>query len=409
MPRQGYGPVTRSSSALGVSELHGCFTAKNRAASGKRKEEESKADGGIKKGRAAFGDLTNHTQGQEAALPDKVTQSSTGSYQLSAASRQQQASCLDPRQQVHYEQRILSQRPADMELEQSSATSGQYWTDIDASDHEDPMACTEYIQDIVCHLFEAERKRRPCLNYMESVQQDVNTSMRGILVDWLVEVAQEYKLVSETLFLAVNYIDRFLSCEVAPRRKLQLVGITCMLVAAKYEEIYAPQIEDFCYITDNTYAREEVLAMEQQVLGALSFELTVPTAKTFLRRFLKAALPGDMPADARLECLSSYLAELMLPEYRALQFLPSQVAASAVFLANFTLGRSAWTPTLQHYTGYNPCDLMECCKLMHKVHLAQHKPEATTPATRDKYSQTKYYCVSAIQSKVDMLPHYLFR
>lgn len=409
MPRQGYGPVTRSSSALGASELPGCFTAKSRAASGKRKEEESKADGGIKKGRAAFGDLTNHAQGQEAALPDKVTQSSKASYQLSATTRQQQVSSLDPRQQVHYEQRVVSQRPADMEMEQSSATSGQYWTDIDALDHEDPMACTEYIHDIVCHLLEAERKRRPCLNYMESVQQDVNTSMRGILVDWLVEVAQEYKLVSETLFLAVNYIDRFLSCEVAPRRKLQLVGITCMLVAAKYEEIYAPQIEDFCYITDNTYAREEVLAMEQQVLGALCFELTVPTAKTFLRRFLQAALPGDMPADARLECLSSYLAELMLPEYRALQFLPSQVAASAVFLANFTLGRSAWTPTLQHYTGYNPCDLMECCKLMHKVHLAQHKPEATTPATRDKYAQTKYYCVSAVQSKVDMLPHYLFR
>ena len=100
---------------------------------------------------------------------------------------------------------------------------------------------------------------------MEAVQQDVNAHMRGILVDWLVEVAQEYKLVSETLFLAVNYIDRFLSCEVAPRRKLQLVGITCMLIAAKYEEIYAPQIEDFCYITDNTYSREEVIAMEQQV------------------------------------------------------------------------------------------------------------------------------------------------
>ena len=89
--------------------------------------------------------------------------------------------------------------------------------------------------------------------------------MRGILVDWLVEVAQEYKLVSETLFLAVNYIDRYLSSEVAPRRKLQLVGITCMSVAAKYEEIYPPQIDEFCYITDNTYTRDEVLAMEQQV------------------------------------------------------------------------------------------------------------------------------------------------
>lgn len=100
---------------------------------------------------------------------------------------------------------------------------------------------------------------------MEVVQQDVNTSMRAILVDWLVEVSQEYKLVSETLFLAINYIDRFLSQGAAPRRKLQLVGITCMLIAAKYEEIYAPQIDEFCYITDNTYTREEMLAMEQQV------------------------------------------------------------------------------------------------------------------------------------------------
>lgn len=65
--------------------------------------------------------------------------------------------------------------------------------------------------------------------------------------------------------------------------------------------------------------------MRPQVLGALSFELTVPTAKTFLRRFLKAACSGDPAADSRLECLSSYLTELMLPEYRALQFLPSQV------------------------------------------------------------------------------------
>lgn len=109
------------------------------------------------------------------------------------------------------------------------------------------------------------------MNYMEAVQQDANAHMRGILVDWLVEVAQEYKLVSETLFLAVNYIDRFLSCEVSPRRKLQLVGITCMLIAAKYEEIYAPQIEDFCYITDNTYSREEVIAMEQQVSNGILY------------------------------------------------------------------------------------------------------------------------------------------
>ena len=110
-----------------------------------------------------------------------------------------------------------------------------------------------------------QKKRRPCINYMEVVQQDVNTSMRATLVDWLVEFSQKYKLVPETLFLAVNYIDRFLSQRAVPRRKLQLVGITCLLIAAKYEEMYAPTTDKICNFTDNTYTREETLAMEQKV------------------------------------------------------------------------------------------------------------------------------------------------
>ena len=86
-----------------------------------------------------------------------------------------------------------------------------------------------------------------------------------------------------------------------------------------------------------------------------------------------------------------------------------QVAASAVLLANVTLGRPAWTPTLEHYTGYSSCDLMECCKLMHKLHAGQHRPAAATPAIRDKYSQPKFYCVSAIQCSMDVLPNHIFR
>ena len=85
-----------------------------------------------------------------------------------------------------------------------------------------------------------------------------------------------------------------------------------------------------------------------------------------------------------------------------------QIAASAVLLANVGLGRSAWTPTLQHYTGYSPCDLMECCKLMHKLHVGQHSPAAATPAIRDKYAQPRFYCVSAIQSNMELLPNHIF-
>ena len=110
--------------------------------------------------------------------------------------------------------------------------------------------------------------------YMEDgTQQDINSQMRSILVDWLVEVAEEYKLVSDTLYLSVNYIDRVLSKFQVQRSRLQLVGVSCMLVAAKYEEIYAPQVDEFVYITDNTYTRNEVIQMERKILDLLGFEL----------------------------------------------------------------------------------------------------------------------------------------
>ena len=103
----------------------------------------------------------------------------------------------------------------------------------------------------------AQLKRRPTTTYMESMQTDINPMMRSILLDWLVEVGQEYRLTSDTLFLSAAYIDRYLSLVDVKRNRLQLVGVTAMLVASKYEEIYAPQVEEFCYITDNTYTREQ--------------------------------------------------------------------------------------------------------------------------------------------------------
>jgi cyclin A len=114
-----------------------------------------------------------------------------------------------------------------------------------------------YIEDIYTYLRREELRHRPREVYMDE-QQGINQTMRGILVDWLVEVAEEYKLAADTLFLAVNLIDRFLSKEPCERCMLQLVGVTCMLIAAKFEEIYAPQVDDFCYITDNTYTHAQV-------------------------------------------------------------------------------------------------------------------------------------------------------
>ena len=100
-------------------------------------------------------------------------------------------------------------------------------------------------------------KNRPKPGYMKK-QPDINHSMRAILVDWLVEVAEEYKLLPQTLYLTINYIDRFLSAMSVLRGKLQLVGTACMLVASKFEEIYPPEVTEFVYITDDTYTAKQV-------------------------------------------------------------------------------------------------------------------------------------------------------
>lgn len=160
-------------------------------------------------------------------------------------------------------------------------------------------------------------------------QNDINEKMRAILIDWLIEVHLKFKLLPETLFLTVNMIDRYLSREVIPRTKLQLVGVTSMLIASKYEEIYAPEVRDFVYITDKAYTKEEILKMENTILATLDFNITTPSSFRFLERFSKVS-----ELDARQVNLARYLIELPLIEYRMLKYTPSVISASALFLTN---------------------------------------------------------------------------
>lgn len=153
----------------------------------------------------------------------------------------------------------------------------------------------EYRDDILDYLREAELRHRPKAMYMRK-QPDISHSMRTILIDWLVEVGEEYRLQNETLCLAVSYIDRFLSVMSVVRAKLQLVGTAAMFIAAKYEEIYPPDVSEFVYITDNTYTKKQVLRMEQLILKVLTFDLCVPTTSVFLNAY---PLMDDIPPEVK--------------------------------------------------------------------------------------------------------------
>ncbi|KAL6873705.1 hypothetical protein ACP4OV_013787 [Aristida adscensionis] len=273
----------------------------------------------------------------------------------------------------------------------------------------DELLCAPYASDIYSYLrsMEKEPKRRPATDYIAAVQVDVTANMRAILVDWLVEVAEEYKLVSDTLYLTVSYIDRYLSAKALNRRKLQLLGVSAMLIASKYEEISPPNVEDFCYITDNTYTRQEVVKMESEILNLLKFEMGNPTVKTFLRMFIRSAEEdADKYPSLSLEFLGSYLAELSLLDYGCLRFLPSVVAASAVFLARLTLDPNThpWSKKLQTVTSYKPSELKDCISAIHGLQL--NKKGSSQMAIRDKYKQHRFNGVSALLPPVEIPTSY---
>ncbi|KAG5392326.1 hypothetical protein IGI04_022289 [Brassica rapa subsp. trilocularis] len=280
----------------------------------------------------------------------------------------------------------------------STALDLPKFTDID-SDDKDPLLCCLYAPEIYYNMRVSEQlKRRPVPDFMERIQKDVTQSMRGILVDWLVEVSEEYTLVPDTLYLTVYLIDWFLHGNYLERQRLQLLGITCMLIASKYEEISAPRIEEFCFITDNTYTRDQVLEMENQVLAHFSFQIYTPTPKTFLRRFLRAAQASYLRPRLELECLASYLTELTLIDYHFLKFLPSVIAASAVFLAKWTLDQSnhPWNATLEHYTTYKASDLKASVYALQDLQL--NTKGCPLSAIRMKYRQDKFKSVAVLMS-----------
>ena len=154
-------------------------------------------------------------------------------------------------------ERDVNQQRTKVAVDPSSYQMTGNTDNIDERDRDDPLCATAYVQEMYEHfrLKEVTTAVRP--TYMES-QPHINERMRAILVDWLVEVHLKFKLVPETLYLTINLIDRFLELEQVSRPKLQLVGVTSLLIASKYEEIYPPELRDLVYICDRAYTRQDV-------------------------------------------------------------------------------------------------------------------------------------------------------
>lgn len=173
----------------------------------------------------------------------------------------------------------------------------------------------------------------PNADYMEG-QTEINWQMRQTLVDWLLQVHLRYHLLPETLWIAVNIVDRFLTKRVVSLMKLQLVGVAAMFIAAKYEEILAPSVDEFVSMTGQGYSRDEILKGERIMLQTLDFKVShYCSPYSWMRKISKA---DDY--DIQTRTLSKFLTEVTLLDHRFLRVKPSMVAAIGMYTARRMLG-----------------------------------------------------------------------
>lgn len=245
----------------------------------------------------------------------------------------------------------------------------------------DTTMVAEYGEEIFQYMKDLEIKMLPNAHYMDN-QAEIQWSMRAVLMDWIVQVHHRFNLLPETLYLCVNYIDRFLSCKVVSLGKLQLVGATAIFIAAKYEEIDCPSVQEIVYMVDGGYTVDEILKAERFMLSMLQFELGWPGPMSFLRRISKA---DDYDLETRT--LAKYFLEITIMDERFVGSPPSFVAAGAHCLARLMLKKGIWSTAHVYYANYTYAQLfnlillmVECCEDARKHHCAIF----------DKYTDKRY-------------------
>ena len=187
----------------------------------------------------------------------------------------------------------------------------------------------DYINIIYYNLLEEENielKPKPIYTYMKN-QKEINDQMRSILVDWIIDVHHKFGFTDETLFMTVLIIDRYSSVEQITRIKYQCLGITALMIACKHEEINVPKVEDFIYITDNAYTKDEVFQMENDVLSKLNFSLLYPSPIKFYEY-----LSLHFNFSKKYHMLGKYLMESFLLDLNYIKYKPSIISCACTYI-----------------------------------------------------------------------------
>ncbi|SMN18174.1 similar to Saccharomyces cerevisiae YGR109C CLB6 B-type cyclin involved in DNA replication during S phase [Maudiozyma saulgeensis] len=223
------------------------------------------------------------------------------------------------------------------------------WLRLDEQDKNDPSMVYEYSNDIFDYFYKRESELSPSRNYTvrDGTAPLVRPSVRAILIDWLVEVHEKFQCFPETLYLAINIMDRFLADNKVNTDKLQLLAVTSLFIAAKFEEIHLPKLAEYAYITDGAATKDDIKTAELYMLTRLKFELAWPTPMNFLRRLSKAD-----GYDTETRNMAKFLLEYAFCCSRFIGQSPSYLSAIAFFIARRIKSKDKkWDDSFIHYSG----------------------------------------------------------
>uniref|UniRef100_A0A0B6YTC7 Uncharacterized protein n=1 Tax=Arion vulgaris TaxID=1028688 RepID=A0A0B6YTC7_9EUPU len=229
--------------------------------------------------------------------------------------------------------------------------------------------------------------------YMNEECCRVTPPMRAILVDWMVEVQENFELNHETLYLAVKLTDLYMSRVTISKEVLQLVGAVSIFIAAKFDERCPPLIEDFTYVCDNAFDRDEFITMEMEILRTVDFDLGIPISYTFLRRYAKVARMS-----METLTLARFILEMSLMEYELVVARDSMLAAAALYIAQKMKNEGTWEGDVVKSSGYTVQDMKYHIVALNKMLHIHPIPQLST--IRSKYNHQIFHEVA----KIALLP-----
>lgn len=274
----------------------------------------------------------------------------------------------------------------------------------------DEFNCPDYAESIF-EYYRTRDQRFKIGDYIKE-QPAINKQMRLLLVDWMVEVQQQLEFNHEILYLSVKLLDLYLNSKRIEKEKLQLLGGAAMLVACKFEERMAPPLDDFIFVSDNAYDRNELVKMEIDILRTLQYDIGVPLSYTFLRRYAKC-----VKADMKFLTLARFILELSLQDYKFAAVKDSIKACAALYLAlkmaaryeaqtkntgncliinTENLADTEWNATLAHYSGSCLSDFIEYVPLLNDLVATAHQSKYKT--ILKKYCHPVFYEVAKVPS-----------